>query len=103
MFIVYEKVFLTHKWDSKYYYNSRVRVDLGVMAFKKYATIPRTPERGPNYRFQFGVIFWTPERQREKREEKWPEKKKRKTKESVGCYVCVCVCLCLCESVYVCV
>ena len=38
----------------------RVRVDLGVMAIKGYATHPRSPQLEPHYQMQFRIIPRTP-------------------------------------------
>ena len=42
-----EQFYLTHRWDPNKYYQSGVRVDLGVMLMKGYSPFAKVPQLDP--------------------------------------------------------
>ena len=42
--MIFKKLYLTHRWDSKQLLPLWVIVDLGVMAIEEYSTFPRSAE-----------------------------------------------------------
>ena len=42
--IIFQLIYLAHRWDPNRYYHSGIRVDLGVMAMKGYCIFPKAPE-----------------------------------------------------------
>ena len=52
-------IYLTHRWDRNRCHHSWSEWDMGLMAMKRYSTLPRYPELESNHQMQFYVIHKT--------------------------------------------